>query len=194
MKRFKAFSTKKRIVAAGLAVGLTLGVAGAAFAYWTSSGQGTGSATTGHSTAFTVSSTADTSADLVPNTGILTATTPGKGVVDNVAYTVTNNSTGSVNLSQITIQVAGSTGTSPAATPTVFSVTSGGNPACTASDFSVGGALVGATFTDIVSLPKPVDLAAGATFDGSVSLQMVDNTFNQDSCQSITVPLFISAS
>ncbi len=43
MKRFM----NKKVVAIGLAAGMTLGAAGAAFAYFTTTGSGTGSATTG---------------------------------------------------------------------------------------------------------------------------------------------------
>ena len=43
MKRFM----NKKVVAIGLAAGITLGGAGAAFAYFTSTGNGTGSATVG---------------------------------------------------------------------------------------------------------------------------------------------------
>ena len=42
MKRFM----NKKVAAIGLAAGLALGAAGAAFAYWTTSGSGSGQATT----------------------------------------------------------------------------------------------------------------------------------------------------
>jgi hypothetical protein len=50
MKRFM----NKKVVAIGLAAGLTLGAAGAAFAYFTAGGSGTGSATTGSAQTVTI--------------------------------------------------------------------------------------------------------------------------------------------
>src|SRR5689334_4850885 len=61
MKRFAS----KKVVAVGLTAGLILGVAGAAFAYWTQSGSGTGTATTGTTQAITVNETTSAS-DLYP--------------------------------------------------------------------------------------------------------------------------------
>ena len=53
MKRF----FDKRALTIGLAVGLSLGAAGAAFAYFSSNGDGTGSAATGSSTAVAITQT-----------------------------------------------------------------------------------------------------------------------------------------
>jgi hypothetical protein len=203
MKRFM----NKKVAAIGLATGLVLGGAGAAFAFFTSTGTGTGSATTGSASQYTVSSTADTSGDLVPNHGTLTSTTAGLGVVDTIPFTVKNNSAGSETLDQIVISIGNSTGTAPNQTETNWTagtaVVSPPEAVCGSNDFSVGGAGVGDgstagsgsfTIDHSVDPTLPDDLAAGATYTGSVSLQMVDNALNQDQCEAVTVPLFLSAS
>lgn len=174
LRRFKS----KRAIAALSVVGV-LALAVGAYAYFSSTGTGTGSATTGSSTAFTVASTADTGGDLVPNDAI------GTGVVDTIHYSVTNPSTGKQNLNHTVISVAGAGGSA-------WSARADQNkPACTASDFSVGGATVG---TSLTSAENAGDLTAGQTVNNSVSLQMVDNGQNQDNCQGVTVPLYFSAS
>jgi len=68
MKRFM----NKKVVAIGLAAGMTLGAAGAAFAYFTTSGSGSGSTTAG--TAGTVSLTAAIAGNIVPGDGGQTVT------------------------------------------------------------------------------------------------------------------------
>ena len=68
MKRFM----NKKVVAIGLAAGLTLGAAGAAFAYFTTSGSGSG--TTNAGTAGTVSLSASIAGAIVPGDGGQTVT------------------------------------------------------------------------------------------------------------------------
>ena len=86
MKRFM----NKKVVAIGLAVGLTLGAAGAAFAYFTSSGNGTGSATVGSATNWTVAESAHPRvAPLFPDASI------GGANIQTDSYTVTNPGSGS---------------------------------------------------------------------------------------------------
>lgn len=53
MKRFM----NKKVATIGLAAGLALGAAGAAFAYFSTTGSGTGSASTGSATALTITQT-----------------------------------------------------------------------------------------------------------------------------------------
>ena len=112
---------RKLIVVAALVAGVA--VAGVAYAYFTSKGQGTGSATTGTAPPFTVASTADVAGDLVPMATI------GTGTKDTIAYTVTNPSSGNQRLTTVVISVGGSTGSSPNATETNWTAT-GANPAC----------------------------------------------------------------
>jgi hypothetical protein len=61
MKLFKS----KKAVAIGLAAGLAIGASGAAFAFWTQGGSGTGSASTGTTTDITVNELVS-AADLYP--------------------------------------------------------------------------------------------------------------------------------
>lgn len=177
-------SKRKKLVALSLTVTVALGLGAMAVAFFTSSGQGTGSETTGTSTAFKVTSTPGTSANLVPDETI------GTGQVNTISYSVENEGTGRQQLANVSIQVAGSSGVSPNATATTWSAQADGSkPACTAADFSVGGAAVGTTYT---ASPGTM-LAPGATYPGTVTLQMIDNGANQDNCKGVTVPLFIAA-
>jgi hypothetical protein len=105
MKRFMS----KRVAVVGIAVGLTLGMSGAAFAYFSSIGGGTGSATAGTSTALTISQ----------NTPAITGLTPN-GVIAPVNFTVFNPGTGSEKVQTV-----------------VVAVTSTSNVGCTAADFNV---------------------------------------------------------
>ena len=79
MKRFM----NKKVAAIGLAAGLALGVAGAAFAYFSGSGAGTGSAQTGSVTTTDLAITSTTPTGLLPG-----------GPVGNITLTITNNGTG----------------------------------------------------------------------------------------------------
>ncbi|MFL5863897.1 MAG: hypothetical protein ACJ780_24505 [Solirubrobacteraceae bacterium] len=97
-----------------------------------------------------------------------------------------NPSAGKQNLNQVVISVADAGGSAWSARADAS------KPACTASDFSVGGQPVGSSWTD-TSLAA--DLAAGATSGtGHVTVEMIDNSHNQDNCQGVTVPLYFSAS
>ena len=150
-------STKSAVVA-GTVLALTGG--GVAFAYWTTSGTGTGSASSGTSTTWAVTTDAATG-------GLLT---PG-GPTDTVAFHVKNNNSGVQHLQGVVVTVANSDG-SPWSSGT-----------CDAGDFTVGTPAVTAG-----------DVASGATVDGTVTLQMNNNSENQDDCKNVTVPLYVSAS
>jgi hypothetical protein len=174
---FRRF-TKKRValVATPLAA---LALAGGAFAYFSSTGTGTGSATVGKATAFVVGQSATAGGPLYPDTAI-----GGANVVTD-SYTVNNPSAGKQNLNQVVISVANADGSAWS------SKTDSTKPACTASDFSVGGQTAGSPWTD-TSLAA--DYTAGQTKTGSVTVEMIDSGANQDNCQGVTVPLYFSAS
>ncbi len=187
MKRI--LSSKFKV--ASVATALVLGLSAAAYAYFTSSGQGTGSAVVGSATTFTVSSTADVLADLVPNTAI------GTGIIDTINYTVTNPSAGNQNLANVVISIGTSSGTSPNTTEGNWTRTVAANPACNSASFSVGGQAVGDGVTagsGSFTVHPGVDLTPGQVYSGSVTLQLIDNSANQNSCQGATVPLYIAAS
>ena len=97
------------------------------------------------------------------------ALTPG-GPTQTAAFSVNNANTGTQNLAAVTAKVAKSDGTA---------WTSG---TCTAADFTVG--------TPSVTYGQ---LAAGATVNGTVTIQMINRAANQDDCQGVTVPLYFEA-
>ncbi|MCU1495313.1 MAG: hypothetical protein JWO62_3077 [Acidimicrobiaceae bacterium] len=114
MKRFIHLSMKKKLVAAGLAVGVTLGVGGAAFAYFTTGGSGTGTAGVG------------TSSDLTINqVGSISGLLPGGGS-QPIEYSIDNTSTGNQDVTGVTVAIASIT--APAAV---------GGLTCTSPDFTL---------------------------------------------------------
>jgi hypothetical protein len=172
--------TKKRAVV-GLGVVSALVLAAAAYAYFTSTGTGTGSASVGTATHWTVGeSGTPSSGALYPDASI------GGANVQTHHYTVTNGGSGSQNLSQVVVSVAKADGSAWS------SQTDSSKPACTASDFSVGGQAVGHTWTD--SALAGDFTASQSKTNGSVTVEMIDNGANQDNCQGVSVPLYFSAS
>jgi hypothetical protein len=117
----------KRISTAIAVVAIVGGTAGAAYAYWLSSGSGSGTVATGHPTAFTV-------AEGTPTGGALT---PG-GVTDTIPFTVTNPSTGVQHLTNVVVTVANPDGTA-------WTAVSG----CSNADYSVGTPVI--TYGDIAA-------------------------------------------
>jgi predicted ribosomally synthesized peptide with SipW-like signal peptide len=162
LRRFKS----KRITVA-LAVVAVLAVAGGALAYFSSTGSGTGQASVGRSTAFTVNVSSDTSGSLYPGSGTETLT-----------YTVHNPGSGAQNLSATSASVASLNG----------DITQGGAQVtgCKATWFSA---------TNTPPSPLPQNLAGGATSSaGSVAVQMSDSGTNQDPCQGAKPDITVSAS
>jgi hypothetical protein len=157
--------TRKRTIAVITTLAL-LAMAAGAFAYFTSSGSGTGKATVGASTAFTVTPASATGGPLYPGSGTQT-----------ISYTVTNPGSGAENLSSTSAAVASSSG----------NVTVNGTavPGCLAS-----------WFTAVNHPPTlPQDLAGGATSTAaSVTVTMQDSGTNQNPCQSVQPDITISAS
>jgi hypothetical protein len=168
----------KKMLVVGVAVAVLLGVGGAAFAYFTVGGTGTGTAPIGDASALTVSVVSPT-VSLFP-----TSFTDGNKVVDTVTYTVTNGGEGNVSLGTV---VAG-------VTPGWSYTDAAKDPACTAADFSINGQAVGAP---AITTGSSVTLNGGSdgpnnVYTGSFTIQMVDNGLNQDSCQSGSVPLTVT--
>ena len=182
MKRFM----NKKVAAIGLAAGLTLGLAGAAFAYWTSTGTGDGSGTTGTTTNWTVT-VGNVSTD---------ALSPG-GPTETIDYSVQNNDTGNELLHQVVFTVENSdlSAFSLPASPN-------SNPQCTKSDFSLNGATAGSSYTASGINTELTPSGPGQTYSSSITIQLVDrsdsvagnNTGNQDNCESVTVPIHAVAS
>ncbi len=96
MTEIRSHGKRRTIIA--LAAIFTLAGTGAAFAYWTASGTGVGEATTGTSTAFTVTG-ADAVGELLPG---------GDG--QTVEFTVTNPGASAQTLNLVTVQLADAAG------------------------------------------------------------------------------------
>jgi hypothetical protein len=94
----RSFSRGKKRITIGAIALLTLAGAGAAVAFWTAGGTGVGSATTGESVAFAIS-TDDAEGNLAPGSEGQT-----------VGFTVTNEADDPQTLTGITVALAGPTG------------------------------------------------------------------------------------
>jgi hypothetical protein len=173
------FLKSKKGVSALIATLVVAIAAVGAYAYFTSTCTGTGSATVGTSTDWVVGQTATAGPALLPDAAI------GTGNIQTKTYTINNPSAGQQNLAKVEVSVAMADG-SPWS-----SQTNGSKPACTKADFSVGGAAVGSTYTDMDSIG---DFATLETRTDSVTVQMIDNGLNQDNCKNATPPLYFSAS
>jgi hypothetical protein len=151
-----------------LAVALVAGsVTVAGYAWWSSTGSGSGTATTGTDTAWQVTAAAATGLPLAPD-----------GPVQTVEYTVTNNGSGSQYLTSVTVSVA-----NPDGSP--WSVGS-----CNADDFRLVGAAAGAS---LVHTALQQTFGPGGSDSAAVEVQMVDTGDNQNDCKNVTVPLHFAA-
>ena len=90
----KYFNTKKRIVAGVLAVAIIAATGGIAAAYFTSSGNGTGTGLVGAPAGWTVSAGAHGGGPLYPGSGS-----------ETIAYTITNTSPGNQAFTTLTATV-----------------------------------------------------------------------------------------
>jgi len=156
----RSYSKRTKRISVAAAVAIAVG-SGVAYAYWTSSGTGSGSATTGTSTNFVVASSAATGGPLTPG-----------GPSESVAFTVTNPSTGSQNLSSVVVTVAGPTGTA-------WTAVTG----CSSLDYTVG--------TPAITYGQ---IAAAGVASGTVTISMNNLGTNQDGCKLALVPLYFVAS
>jgi hypothetical protein len=166
-------SKKALALLAGMIVAIVASVG--AFAYFTAGGSGTGSASVGSSTGFTVNG--DVSDALYP---------AGPGVT--VPVTVTNNGSGaqkagSVSLDSISIDTSSATYTG---------ATGAQKALWDACDTSVGAAADGKAFT-MADVTIGEDLAAGDTSTvHNGTLYMNDTGVSQDNCQGAPLTLNFS--
>lgn len=154
----------KKAVAVGLALGLTLGVAGAAFAYWTSSGTGNGTATTGKA-ASTLQITDTTSInDMAPGV----APEGISGTIENTQGTNGQNE----YVTSVIVSIGSVTENTPG---------SGFSGTCSASDYTLSNA----------TMTVGQDLTPGetVTFSGATIGFNDKAGTNQDNCQGATVNL-----
>jgi hypothetical protein len=94
----KLFGSKKRkLIAAGVALVAIAGLATGAFAYFTSTGSGSGTASVGSATSWTVAVTSDGTNALQPGSGS-----------ETLSYTITNAGSGAQALTSVTATVADS--------------------------------------------------------------------------------------
>ncbi len=110
---FPKTKKSKALVVAGV---ITVATAGGAYAYWSSLGNATGSATTGTSSAFVVTTDAATGGPLTPG-----------GPTQTVAFHVQNANSGVQRLTSVAVTVAASGGAAWTAVP-----------GCSAADYTVG--------------------------------------------------------
>jgi hypothetical protein len=157
MRRF----SRKALVAGGLVA--TLGLGGIAFAYFTNSGSGTGTASVGTSSEITLDGTI--TGDLYP-----------AGDAASVSVLVTNPGSGSQHVGSVHLDSIDADAGHPLCVVTVGGV----NPA-----FSMSDILVGATLT------KSGTAGDNTTVLGS--LQMNDTGISQNSCQGATLTLNLSS-
>jgi hypothetical protein len=163
MKRFM----NKKVAAIGLAAGLVLGGAGAAFAYFSAQGNGSGTGLTGSTTAWTVNSPIPTGGPLYPNVG-----------AETFGFTVTNNSNGSQGLNAVTATV------------------SPHNANCLASWYDVAidaGTAAPTTATETYALPINIDTASSQNV--SVVLTLVNTpSIDQSACEGDAPVVTLAAS
>lgn len=159
----------KKIAAIALTAGLVLGGGGIAFAYFTSSGGGTGSATvgtTGGSDFSVTSSWAD--ASLYPGTPAVPFT-----------ITVTNNGSGDEHVGYVDIAVASDPDTG-------FALENGSPVAdCMSNWFSV---------TPQVTVDSTISAGASDSDIAGPSIQMTDSSTDQDACQGHLVDMTFTVS
>lgn len=157
-------NTKKIVVASGTVAALTVG--GVAFAYWTTTGSGTGSATTrgGNDTALSVTQVSQ-----------LSAMYPGDSA-QGVNFTVKNE------------------GSEYYKAQTVKGWISTDKVGCTAADYKFNG-VAGADETHQETLTFVAkDLAPGGTQGGSTTIQFNNTADNQDACKGAAVTIHYVAS
>ena len=156
-----------------IAIGATLGAAALggggmlAFAYFTSTGSGTGNGTVGSASNWTVTAAAPTGGPLLPGSGTQTVT-----------YTVKNVSAGHQEFNTTTAAL-----TTDANGGVYDTVQAKFVDTCLASWFTV-------TNTP----PAGADLANNGTVSGSLTITMTDAAANQNACQGLSPQVTINAS
>ncbi|HEY2562950.1 MAG TPA: hypothetical protein VGI44_04520 [Acidimicrobiales bacterium] len=166
--KFSLKRISKKGVVFGLSAGVALGLTGAAFAFFTSTGSGSGSATTGSAGSWGVVASA--------STGTMY---PGQGTA-SVPFTITNNGSGNQALNSETPTVASSGGNVE---------TTAGNPAT-----AVAGCLA-TWYVPVNGTPSPANLtsiAPAATVSDTVTVTMTDAPTSQNSCQGIIPAITLS--
>lgn len=148
---------------------IALAAAAAGYAYWTTTGEGSGAVTTAGNTQWGVAVSPATGGPLTPN-----------GPYQQVRYTVTNTSSGNQYLNRVTVSVANPDG----------SAWSSGT--CSADDFSLNDGSAGASLVDTRLAGS---FGSGEPESAVIYVRLVDNPAkNQNDCKSVPVPLRVVAS
>lgn len=158
-------ASRKRITAIAVGTAVLLAIGGGAFAYWTLSGSGTGSATTG-----TVAGSIT-----VNQTSTVTNLRPG-GTAQTLSGTFTNTDTGPVYVTSVTASIS-----------SVVKAVGAPVGTCDATDYT----LANATMTVVAEIPSGV--AQGAWTGATIAFNN-KAAVNQNACQGATVNLAYAAS
>jgi len=163
----KKHLSKKRVVLAAIVV-VALGIAsGVAYAYWTSSASGTGTATAGTSGVFTISPVAITP----PLGGLVLNSDAG------ISGTITNNTTSSLQLNSVVVDnSAGGLAVVPAHAPLLCD---------SSTNFTVSALVIGTG-------PGVLAPSASRPFTGTLHMNNLDS--NQDGCKDAGLTLNVKAS
>jgi hypothetical protein len=164
MKRIRRFSKRTWVLAGVVAVIAAMASVGA-YAYWTSSGDGTGTASTGTSDAFNVTQLAPSPTNLVPG-----------GPAQDVKINVENDQSFNQYLTSLTFEVD----------PAWVENDDVGDdwPPCTAADFD----LVQPTVNNVDLIPGN---HFGPAYTGTIQLKNTPN--NQNNCKGVSVDLLLHA-
>jgi hypothetical protein len=170
----KSFMSKK-VVAIGLAAGITLGLGGAAFAYFTASGSVSGAAAVGDATSATWGITQSS------ETGTMY---PGQGSTA-ITYTIKNLGSGNQALESKTLAAS------------VYSNPNTPNAGDVMSNGSVVAGCLASWFTPAIGVPTTsygTSILPGATENVTVTWSMTDDPSSQDACQGVSPVVSLAAS
>jgi hypothetical protein len=153
MKRFM----NKKVAAIGLATGLALGAAGAAFAYFQTSGSGTGTGTVGNASGLVIHQASINYSNALTDNALV----PGTSAT--VTFTVDNNSSGQQQLGTISLAswASNKTGCDSVDDPGWITMT----PDVVNTDYAPGTAQVvsGSSVITFNDLAVPQNVCAGAS-------------------------------
>jgi hypothetical protein len=153
------------LIAATVAAVLVGG--GVAVAFWTTTGDGTGTADVGTAGTVTITQDGPAITDLFPSDDVADA--------QDINFTINNGNAGPLRVSTVTISIASITGGG----------TDGTKPVCTAADFILepsGGVVT----IDADVAPGSTPYPSGVT---GATIRMDNTALNQDNCQGATVNL-----
>jgi hypothetical protein len=124
---------KRRILAAAIVTAILVGGAGGAYAYWTNTGSGTGSAATGTNVPVTINQTT-----------VVTPLAPGVAA-QTLSGTFTNTNSGPVYVGTVTVSIGTITGGGPTCEATDYVITNGTMTVNAQVPVGTGGSWTGAS-------------------------------------------------